>query len=82
MTIPQIIHHTYKNHELPDIYKICQIEIKKLNPDFEYRFYTDDDIDNIMKNNFPEYYNKFNELPRMIMKIDMFRYFLMDKYGG
>jgi mannosyltransferase OCH1-like enzyme len=35
-----------------------------------------------MKKNFPEYYDKFNELPRMIMKIDMFRYFLMYKYGG
>lgn len=35
-----------------------------------------------MKTEFPEYYDKFNELPRMIMKIDMFRYFLMYKYGG
>jgi mannosyltransferase OCH1-like enzyme len=82
MTIPKIIHHTYKNYELPDIYKTCQNEIKKLNPDFEYRFYTDNDMDEIMKKDFPEYYAKFNELPRMIMKIDMFRYFLMYKYGG
>jgi mannosyltransferase OCH1-like enzyme len=82
MSIPKIIHQTYKNNNLPDIYKLCQNEIKKLHPDFEYRFYTDNDMDNIMKIEFQEYYDKFNELPRMIMKIDMFRYFLMYKYGG
>ena len=82
MTIPKIIHQTYKNHNLPEIYKMCQTEIKRLHPDFEYRFYTDEDMDRLMKTQFPEYYDKFNELPRMIMKIDMFRYFLMYKYGG
>ena len=82
MSIPKIIHNTYKNHDLPEIYKLCQSEIKRLHPDFEYRFYTDDDMDMVMKNDFPEYYDKFNLLPRMIMKIDMFRYFLMYKYGG
>jgi len=82
MTIPKIIHQTYKNHNLPETYKMCQREIKKLHPDFEYRFYTDEEMDWLMKTEFPEYYDKFNELPRMIMKIDMFRYFLMYKYGG
>ena len=82
MTIPKIIHQTYKNHNLPETYKMCQTEIKRLHPDFEYRFYTDEDMDRLMKTEFPEYYDKFNGLPRMIMKIDMFRYFLMYKYGG
>jgi len=82
MTIPQIIHQTYKNHNLPETYKMCQTEIKRLHPDFEYRFYTDEDMDRLMKTEFSEYYDKFNELPRIIMKIDMFRYFLMYKYGG
>ena len=82
MSIPKIIHQTYKNHNLPEIYQMCQTEIKKLHPEFEYRFYTDSDMDRLMKTEFSEYYDKFNELPRMIMKIDMFRYFLMYKYGG
>ena len=78
--IPKIIHQTYKNHNLPETYRICQREIKRLHPDFEYRFYTDQDMDVLMKTEFPEYYDKFNVLSRMIMKIDMFRYFLMYKY--
>jgi mannosyltransferase OCH1-like enzyme len=82
MSIPKIIHQTYKNYNLPEIYQLCQNIIKKLHPDFEYRFYTDNDMDKIMKSEFLEYYTHFNALPRMIMKIDMFRYFLMYKYGG
>ena len=39
MTIPKIIHQTYKNHNLPETYKMCQTEIKRLHPDFEYHFY-------------------------------------------
>ena len=82
ITIPKIIHQTYKNHTLPEIYQMCQTELKRLHPDFEYRFYTDNDMDDLIKTEFPEYYERFAELPRMIMKIDMFRYFLMYKYGG
>lgn len=80
--IPKIIHQTYKDYDLPDIFSHCQKSIKELHPDFEYRFYTDNDMYNIITNEFPEYYDVFQKLPRMIMKIDMFRYFLMYKYGG
>ena len=31
---------------------------------------------------FPSYWEAFSKLPRMIMKIDMFRYFLMYRFGG
>jgi mannosyltransferase OCH1-like enzyme len=82
MPIPKIIHQTYRDYNLPETYLVCKNEIIKLHPGFEYRFYTDTDIDTFIKTDFPEYYKKFNELPRMIMKIDMFRYFLMYKYGG
>ena len=80
--IPKIIHQTYKNYNLPETFLDCQKQIKALHPDFEYRFYTDEDIDTYIKTNFPDYYEAFNELPRKIMKIDMFRYFLMYKEGG
>lgn len=80
--IPKLIHQTYKNENLPQIYKECQQEVKRLNPDYEYRFHTDDDIDKFVKEDFPEYYSSFKKLPRHIMRIDMVRYFWMYKYGG
>ena len=80
--IPQIIHQTYKNTELPQMYRVCQESVRKLHPHFEYRFYTDEDMDRIVRTEAPEYYEAFCALPRMIMKIDMFRYFLMYLHGG
>ena len=82
MRIPKIIHQTYKHHQLPDIYKHCQSILLDLHSDYEYRFYTDEDINQEIKTHFPTYYEAFHALPRMIMKIDMFRYFLMYQYGG
>ena len=73
MTIPSIIHQTYKNEDLPEVYEMCQNKIKELHPDFEYCFYNDDAIDNIVKNEFPEYYERFNKLPKMILKINVTR---------
>jgi mannosyltransferase OCH1-like enzyme len=80
--IPKIIHQTYKDNNLPEIYKLCQNQIKNLCKNYQYNFYTDNDMNSFIKENFFEYYECFNNLPRKIMKIDMFRYFLMYKYGG
>jgi inositol phosphorylceramide mannosyltransferase catalytic subunit len=80
--IPKIIHQTYKHASLPSVFAQCQKVIRELHPDFEYRFYTDEDMYSEIKTHFPEYYDKFEGLPRMIMRIDMFRYFLMYRYGG
>ena len=83
MAIPKIIHHIWMGkNQIPDVNLYCANSIKEMNNDFDYILWKDDDVDKFMKNDFPEYYDKFNELPRMIMKIDMFRYFLMYKYGG
>ena len=80
--IPKIIHQTYKDNKLPELYKKCQDQIKSICSDFEYRFYSDEDIDSFMLNNYPEYYIQFMNLPRKIMQLDMFRYFLIYEYGG
>jgi len=80
--IPKIIHQTYKSTELPPVYRQCQESVLALHPDFEYRFYTDEEMDRVVREEAPEYYEAFSALPRMIMKIDMFRYFLMYLHGG
>jgi mannosyltransferase OCH1-like enzyme len=81
--IPKIIHQTYKvTSPLPEVYATCQSTILELHPDFEYKFWTDEDMFDEIKTNFPLYYEAFMALPRMIMRIDMFRYFLMYQYGG
>jgi mannosyltransferase OCH1-like enzyme len=82
MPIPRIIHQTYKSADLPALFQQCQLQIRRLHSDCEYRFHTDDDIDEFMKTKFPTYYDAFTNLPRKIMQIDMVRYFWMYEYGG
>jgi len=43
----------------------------------------DNDIDNFMKKNYPEYFKEvFINYDKKIKKIDMVRYFILYKYGG
>lgn len=83
MTIPCIIHHIWMGtNPIPATNILCANSVKEHHANFEYKLWKDQDVDTLMRTEFPEYYEKFNELPRLIMKIDIFRYFLMYKYGG
>jgi len=82
--IPKIIHQTYKSQDLVNscaTFKFCQEKTKKVYYDYEYRFYSDSDMMEYVKENFSEYHEIFLTLPA-IMKADIFRYFLMIKDGG
>jgi mannosyltransferase OCH1-like enzyme len=80
--IPKIIIQTWKDNNIPDKYKDDIASIKKMNPDFKYMFFTDKDIENFLKDNYPEYYITFQKLPVIIQKIDFFRYVAIYHYGG
>tara|TARA_Y100000816_G_C26014396_1_gene530425 strand:- start:452 stop:1114 length:663 start_codon:yes stop_codon:yes gene_type:complete len=81
--IPKIIHHIWMgDNEIPKICLQCIEQSKRLHPDFEFKLWRDKDAEKLMKTEFQDYYENFHKLPRTIMKIDMFRYFLMYKFGG
>lgn len=80
--IPKLIHQTYRDYELPEIYALCAQQMRALHPDYTYKFWTDDEMYAFMHTEFPTYWSKFSALPRVIMQVDMFRYFLLYKYGG
>ena len=56
--------------------------IKSLNPEYDYMFFKDEDIDNFLQKNYPEYYNTYLKLPLNIQKVDFFRYVAIYHYGG
>lgn len=83
MTIPKIIHHIWiGNNPIPEENMYYANSVREKNPDFEYMLWKDEDADKLFREDFPEYYQKFKELPRLIMKIDILKYTLMYKYGG
>ena len=80
--IPKIIIQTWKSNEIPEKYNKDIESIKKFNPDFEIKFFSDQDIEDFLKNNYLEYYDVYVKLPIKIQKIDYFRYVAIYHYGG
>ncbi len=81
-SIPKIIIQTWKNKDIPEKYHNDIETVKKLNPDYTYIYFTDEDIENFLKNNYPEWYETYLKLPVKIQKIDFFRYIAVYHYGG
>ena len=73
-TIPKIIIQTWKTNIIPNKYKSDIQSVKQFNPDYQYLFFTDEDIDYFLKKNYPEYYKSYVKLPIKIQQIDYFRY--------
>lgn len=84
MTIPKIIHQTAKNINNDDLKNNVE-NIKEKNPNWDYIFYNNEDMETFIKNNY-EYevlksYNQIN--PKYgAARADFFRYLLMYKLGG
>lgn len=80
--IPKIIIQTWKTADIPEKYKPLVESVKRMNPSFEYKFFTDADIVSFLKTNYPEYYTTYLKLPVLIQRIDFFRYIVVYHYGG
>ncbi len=81
-TIPKIIIQTWKDNNIPERYSKHIESVKKINPDYNYIFFTDDDIENFLKKYYPDYYQTYQKLPIKIQKIDFFRYIAVYHFGG
>lgn len=83
--IPKIIHQTAPSDESKwkSQWKMCQNSWKDLHKDFEYRFWSDEDIDTYMKKNYPDFYeNVFTKYDVHIKRVDAVRYFILKDFGG
>lgn len=85
MTIPKIIHQTYRSAELPADIQVIVNDLIANNPDWEYRFYTDDDILTYITTHFDERtleaYRRINPVYGAA-KADLFRYLVLYREGG
>ena len=80
--IPKIIIQTWKVNVIPEKYKLDVGSVKNINHDFQYIFFSDDAIEDFLKDNYPVYYETYTKLPVKIQKIDFFRYIAVYHYGG
>jgi mannosyltransferase OCH1-like enzyme len=80
--IPKIVHQTYKTRDLPSNYREWRQSCIDLNPDWEFKIWTDDDNQNLVQMHYPHLLSIYNNYDRKIKKIDMVRYLMLDHYGG
>ena len=56
--------------------------IRLLNPDFEYVFFDDKQVEEFIDREFPEYRSLFDSFPILIQRYDFFRYLAVYRLGG
>lgn len=85
--IPKIIHQTAPDDKSKwhPIWETCQNSWKEAfpHPEYSYQFWNDDDLYNLIKNDFPDYLQLYTDFGKdVILKVDFARYAILYKYGG
>lgn len=81
--IPKIIHQSYKDWESkPHFFDKSPELIKELMPDWEYKFWSDEDLDLFIKETYVDSYDMWLTLTPKIKRIDVSRYYLLHHFGG
>jgi len=81
MRMEKIIHQSWKTNEFSDKEQEWVNSVKKAFDGFEYKFWTDEDNDVLVRLTYPEFYNYYKEL-LPIEKADFARHLYIYHYGG
>jgi hypothetical protein len=82
VTIPRIIHQTWKSNEVPVPLAQFQARWQELHPEFEYRLWTDEQNDAFVRAEFPRYYRLYRGFSREIYRADLARCLYLLRFGG
>jgi hypothetical protein len=80
--IPKRIIQTARSTKLSAIERAAQSNVTLLHPDWEYTFFDDEDVEDFVATECPEYVPVFRAFAHNIQRIDFFRYLVVHKHGG
>lgn len=80
--IPRRIIQTGKSAALPLLANAAAQNLRLLNPDFEYLFFDDAQVETFIDTEFPQYRSVFDSFPARIQRYDFFRYLAIYRLGG
>src|ERR1700740_3607926 len=80
--IPRRIIQTDRSAALPLLAKAAVTNLRLLNPDFEYLFFDDAQVEEFIDAEFPQYRPVFDSFPARIQPYDFFRYLAVYRFGG
>jgi len=81
-SIPKRIIQTGKSHHLQLVERAVVSNIRHLHPDFEYLYFDDDQVHQFVREEFPQHVGTFEGFPKVIQRIDFFRYLAIYRMGG
>ena len=80
--IPRIIHQTWSNDHVPDQYRELVDSWKTNHPNWKYRLWTDEDLDQLVAENFPDFLDQFRGYDNPVQRADAGRYLFLYLHGG
>ena len=82
--VPKIIHQTAPadKSKWHPIWYHCQESWKKNFPNYEYKMWTDEDNENLIKTKYSWFYDTYKGFKHNISRVDSSRYFYLYEYGG
>lgn len=80
--IPKIIHQVWKTDTIPDRWKEPADMVRRMNPDFEIRLWSDEEALKFLQRFYPEFAATYLSYQYDIQRADAIRYFLLHHYGG
>lgn len=82
METPKLIHQTWKTNQVPDHLQSYQQSWLSINPSYQYTLHTDEDIDQIVRQYAPDFYDSYRNFYTHIERVDFVRYVLLYEFGG
>ncbi|KAL8974294.1 MAG: hypothetical protein Q9197_001469 [Variospora fuerteventurae] len=80
--IPKIIHQTYINDSVPELWREAQKSCVDLHEDYEYKMWTDAKSRELVATEYPWFLNTFDNYSHPIQRADAIRYFVLAHFGG
>lgn len=82
MTIPKILHFTWKTKTLTKFAQKIWDDWARTHPDWELRLWDDVDIRALVADHYPEHLATFDGYRSGIFRADAFRFFVLHRHGG
>ena len=82
MTIPRLIHQTWKDERVPQRWQAFQASWRRHHPRWSYRLWTDEDCRELVARHAPWFLTIYDAYREPIMRVDAFRYLVMQRLGG
>ncbi len=80
--IPHIFHQHWDFHDIPNTFQLWIKSWIKNHPTWEYWFWTPREVRQLLKKEYPDFLQMYDEYPSILNKSDVMRYFVLYKYGG